>query len=243
MPCVIDKSSDYSDLTVDERAKYVSDFIKDFFKKMGRDQSKFQQLMATKDQTKMDIYLLGLGIRMSELQKLFVLDFLSFLQEKYNASKLSSSKSDLILASLTTQYPSLDYHDLSLRIEEFIMNNRRFNLTFSKYVLAKLDKSGETDVSFYKRCGLNRNLFSQLRTRDSAKDSYNPSKKTAITICLGLKLSLKEMNKCLKLAGYALSDIDEFDLTIKFFVENESYDIQDINFYLEEKGLPILHTP
>lgn len=80
-------------------------------------------------------------------------------------------------------------------------------------------------VLIYKKAGIDRKLFSKIRTHDE----YVPSKKTMIAFALSLELSLEETQNFLALGGYILSKDILFDVIISFFLEKEIYDLDTIN--------------
>ena len=104
--------------------------------------------------------------------------------------------------------------------------------TFSNMLLRLIDEKGLKDSEVYKKANIDRRLFSKIR----GDEDYVPSKKTAISFCLALQLSMDEAKKLLEAAGYALSTASRFDLIIMFLIENEEYNIHFANIVLEDYG-------
>ena len=67
-----------------------------------------------------------------------------------------------------------------------------------------------------------------------------PSKRTALALAIGLKLSQEETDELLKWAGYALSHAVKFDVIVEYFIINGIYDIFTINEVLFSYDQPLL---
>ena len=121
--------------------------------------------------------------------------------------------------------PKLDLIKLSERLET----------TWCSDLFWIIDEKGYKDSEVYKRAGISKQTFSKLR-----KDiDYHPKRDTAIQLCFGLKLNLDQALDLLAKAGFTLSNSSKRDLVVKYFLENEIYDINEINYVLYEFKLEI----
>lgn len=114
-----------------------------------------------------------------------------------------------------------------LEIESFIEQKRK--PTLQKVLFGLIDKKGSTDAEVYKKAGIDRRLFSKIRSNPD----YRPSKNTVIALALGLELRKKETDKLLSSAGYSLSDSETSDLVIQFCIERNIYDLHQVNYALD----------
>ena len=108
--------------------------------------------------------------------------------------------------------------------------------SFQDKLFELIDASGMTDVEVYKKANIDRKVFSSIK----CKKDYKPSKKTAVSFAIALKLDMAATKDLLGRAGFALSPSSRFDLIISYFVEKKIYDIYEINAALFEYDEQIL---
>ena len=108
--------------------------------------------------------------------------------------------------------------------------------TFSEYLLYLIQDKNMQNADVYKRAIVDKKTFSKIKNN---KD-YHPQKLTALCLCVGAKLNLDESKDLLARAGYALSPCDKTDIIFSFFIENEIYDMLELDIQLEEHGLPCI---
>lgn len=116
--------------------------------------------------------------------------------------------------------PDVASEDVSLRDALSNMDE-----TFSQMLLRKIDERGMTDTACYKRANIDRKLFSKIRS----DAHYRPSKRTALSLAIALKLSLDETRALLAAAGLALSHSIKADIIVEYCILHGIYDIDEVN--------------
>ncbi len=108
--------------------------------------------------------------------------------------------------------------------------------SFSEMLLRKIDEEGLTDAQCYRRANVDRKLFSKIRS----DKHYRPSKITAVSFAIALKLPPEEADEMLRKAGFALSQSNYFDLIVRACIERGEYDVCRINELLFRYDMPLL---
>lgn len=123
-------------------------------------------------------------------------------------------------------------------LDESKLEERMKHLTdsFSEYLLYLIEEKGMTNADVYKRALVDKKTFSKIKNHTD----YHPQKMTAMCLCMGAKLNLDETRDLLARAGYALSPCDKTDIVFSYFIENQIYDMIELDIQLEEHGLSCL---
>ncbi len=97
---------------------------------------------------------------------------------------------------------------------------------FAETLFHYIDEKGLTDVECYKRANVDKKTFSKIK----CNQSYKPSKVTAVSFAIALRLNFEETNHLLNTVGMSLSRSNKFDIIISYFITTGNYkDIFDVN--------------
>ena len=141
----------------------------------------------------------------------------------FDISSMKKTKITKTMSSTMATNRNID--DLMNQIEE----------TFSQRLLRMIEERGMSDSEVYNRAYVDRRHFSKIR-----KDiNYTPNKKTVLAFSIALELSLDEAKDLLNSAGYALSRSSKTDIIVAYFLQNNIYDMFEINDILDAYGQPV----
>ena len=108
--------------------------------------------------------------------------------------------------------------------------------SFSEQLFSIIDERGLKDPQVYQKANLDRRLFSKIRSNPS----YQPSKATALALCVALSLTLEQTEDLIGRAGYAFSPSNTWDIILKFYISQGKYDLFEINEALFLYNQPLL---
>lgn len=108
---------------------------------------------------------------------------------------------------------------------------------FAETLFHYIDERKISDVEAYKRSNVGKKTFSKIKcNRD-----YRPSKETAVSFAIGLRLNIEEATHLLSTAGMCLSRSNKFDVIVEYFILSGNYEsIFDVNEVLYQFDQPTL---
>lgn len=153
-----------------------------------------------------------------------------------NRSDVSSYVQNAKMSGNTAEEPFIDFEEM--HVGKLNQRMRHISDTFSQYLMYLIQDRKMDNAEVYKRAIVDKKTFSKIKNNED----YHPQKLTALCLCIGAKLNLDEARDLLARAGYALSPCDKTDIIFSYFIENEIYDMIELDIQLEEHGLPCIIT-
>lgn len=121
--------------------------------------------------------------------------------------------------------------EVELYIEKHQKNKERSS-SFVDYLYLMMDKYGfDKPSDLYNKANISRQLWSSLISEKS-----HPSLEICIKLVFALKLNNRECKLFLKKAGFTLSSVSKYSLIIRYALEHNIYDLDELNKILEEFG-------
>ena len=103
---------------------------------------------------------------------------------------------------------------------------RNLDCGFAETLFRYIDEKGISDVDCYKRANVDKKTFSKIK----CNKNYKPSKVTAVSFAIALRLNIDETNHLLNTVGMSLSRSNKFDVIIEYFITTGDYkSIFDVN--------------
>ena len=158
----------------------------------------------------------------------------SYIDNNYEEDEESSSLGilDIIKGRIFGKLgmpPILSGPDITDALDDLMQTEGE---SFSEALLALIKGRGNKPVDVYTRAGVSRQHFHKI----THSADYQPTKETALAFAVALKLSLQETAELLECAGYMLSKKSKRDLIVEYFIKEKIYDVDEINFNLDERG-------
>jgi len=139
-------------------------------------------------------------------------------------------------ASFMPEPDDADYDFEEIHTSKLEERMQHMSDTYSEYLMYLIKERNMENADVWKRAIVDKKIFSKIKNNVN----YHPNKLTALCLCVGAKLNLDESRDLLARAGYALSPCDKTDIIFSYFIENEIYDMIELDIQLEEHGLPCI---
>lgn len=152
--------------------------------------------------------------------------------ESFKLSRKLSRHVSRVLDEVQSK-PIGNLHRSTVNIEDYL---KAQDEPFSDYLMKLIDQKRIKPVDAYKRSNISKATFSKI----NSNIHYKPSKSTALAFCIGLGLNLSESQVLLQKAGYGLSPSSRQDLIVRYFIEQNKFDIFEVNEVLFDQKEPLL---
>ena len=168
-------------------------------------------------------------------------------EENYRARRFAKSRSkDLVLSTQTEEFvcretlnSTVDMCDGELGADSLSDMLDNIDKGFADTLFYYIDKKGISDVEAYKRSNVGKKTFSKIKCN---KD-YKPSKITAVSFAIGLRLDIEETRHLLSTVGMCLSRSNKFDVIIEYFIVSGKYktifDVNEVLYQFDQSLLGV----
>lgn len=102
--------------------------------------------------------------------------------------------------------------------------------TFNEMLVDFMKKKSLDSKDVYEAANIDRRLFSKILS----DTYYQPSKETAIYLCLALHLNIEEAEDFLATAGYALSRSKISNVVVEYFIRTGNYSVEELEDTINE---------
>ena len=117
-------------------------------------------------------------------------------------------------------------------LEEYLNRNKEKTDDFVLYISSLLTDRGHTkDSDFYNKANISKQTWSNIMSLGKT-----PSMNTLLKIVFTLRCNTHECKYIFKKAGLTLASHSEYNLIIRYCIENEIYDLYDVNVLLTNHG-------
>lgn len=165
-------------------------------------------------------------------RRLNSLPFFESAQKTEKTSKKSIGSEDVceyestMLSDFETEHES--------RLEERM---RHMSDTFSEYLMYLIQERNMENAEVWKRAIVDRKIFSKIKNNAS----YHPNKLTALCLVRRRKTKHGRDQRSACQSRVCTVTCDKTDIIFSYFIENEIYDMIELDIQLEEHGLPCIH--
>lgn len=94
---------------------------------------------------------------------------------------------------------------------------------FADSLISLIDRKHMKDSDVYNRAGLMKQTFNKIKNK-----KVMPKKETAMSLCIGARLSFEEAEELLKTAGYSFSESIAEDMVFRYYLEHKMYNIIEV---------------
>lgn len=152
-------------------------------------------------------------------------------KEEYNLRRRINER-NLFYGNMPEVILSNVYKD---KASEFSFENFKEDESFIECLKRLMIKKGLYANDVYNGSNISRQAFNGIYN-----DEKMPKKNTVLALCIGLKLNIDEADDFVEKAGYSFTNGNKHDYIVRYFIENEDYDIHKINMILLNEDLPLL---